>query len=628
MDLAIEPGVVFAREPTATSVELIVDLLEYADDEPSLSEVLTRTTERLVAAFRSQRGLALLLTPDVRAIGIPERWSPPGALADILRRLQPWIADAVWVDRAGVRRLNREAIVAVSRTTPSFDQCLWSIYPGDDAVVALVVDVPSLPLEQTIATQDALHRLLGAVVERFQKAERRRRRQLARADQTALVERLRRLNEQAEQHNDALRRLQQIHDQLGDLVLQGRSIEEIARRLSSLIGNPVVVLGSYFNRVAGSTRNGSTDVADRLASLRASPVLGPELARLATERRPVHLAPDPRLGLTDSLLLAPILAGPDLLGYVLVVEAERSFSPLDFQALEQAATVFALELTRERYIDEVERRLRGDFLHDLIAATFDRQTVVARAGRLGHDLALPQLVLVTAIDGRNGVTDSSHRHDVAERTVRLERALRTSLRQRGLMAQSSIVADGVVALIALSQPDTDAVPLRRLVQAIQADLISYLAPDSASIGVGRIRRDPGEVRQGYQEAVQALRGSQRLGITGHLAEYDRLGVERLLTQLLDGQSLARFVDDVLGPLVAYDATHGSDLLLTLETYLRLGCRQRATADELGLHVNSLHYRLQRIQEIGEVDLEDAEVRLNLHLALRSRWVLNATEHQP
>src|SRR5262249_37624978 len=123
MDLAIEPGVVFAREPTAANVDLIVELLEYADEETSLSQVLARTTERLVAAFGSQRGLPLLLTPDVRAIGVPERWSPPGALADILRRLQPWIASSIWVDRSGSRQLDRQAVVATACDTPSFTQC-------------------------------------------------------------------------------------------------------------------------------------------------------------------------------------------------------------------------------------------------------------------------------------------------------------------------------------------------------------------------------------------------------------------------------------------------------------------------------------------------------------------------
>ena len=98
----------------------------------------------------------------------------------------------------------------------------------------------------------------------------------------------------------------------------------------------------------------------------------------------------------------------------------------------------------------------------------------------------------------------------------------------------------------------------------------------------------------------------------------------LLNVTLDNQASVRFVDDVLGPLVAYDVAHGTDLLPTLDAFLRLGCRQRATADALGIHVNSLHYRLQRIQEVGEVDLDDAEVRLNLQLALRSRLVLQAT----
>src|SRR5262245_56072116 len=126
MDLASEPGVVPTHAHLPTNVDLIVELLEFADEASSLGDVLTRLTERLVSAFGSHRGFALL-APDVHHAGIPERWCPPDTLADVLRRLQPSIHDAICVDRAGTRRLDRQAVASLAHDVPSFNQCLWSI---------------------------------------------------------------------------------------------------------------------------------------------------------------------------------------------------------------------------------------------------------------------------------------------------------------------------------------------------------------------------------------------------------------------------------------------------------------------------------------------------------------------
>jgi sugar diacid utilization regulator len=213
-----------------------------------------------------------------------------------------------------------------------------------------------------------------------------------------------------------------------------------------------------------------------------------------------------------------------------------------------------------------------------------------------------------------------------ETALRLERALRTSLGRLELMAQTSILEGAAVAVVALPErAGADGAGARAILRAIHGDVLAFLSPRTASIGVGRVCREPEDLRRGYQEAVQALRSHQRLGLSGGIAEYDRLGVERILTQLPDRHELARYADDVLGPLVAYDAAHGSELVPTLEANLAHGGRQRVTAEALGIHVNSLQYRLRRIQEIGEVDLEDPETRLNLHLALRTLQVLRALD---
>ena len=198
------------------------------------------------------------------------------------------------------------------------------------------------------------------------------------AAQTRLVEELRDLNALTSRQHAALKRSVRIHDQLTELVLQGHDIEVIARCLSSLIANPVVVLGPFFNLLVaeGIAHGEAVRLAERLEVGRhASPGLTADIERLTIDRLPIHLAPEPTLELTAPLIVAPILAGPDLLGFVLAIEAQQGFGPLDLQAVEQAATVFALELTRARVVAEVENRVRGDFVHDLLSGAIDRAAI-------------------------------------------------------------------------------------------------------------------------------------------------------------------------------------------------------------------------------------------------------------
>src|SRR5262249_47967 len=88
------------------------------------------------------------------------------------------------------------------------------------------------------------------------------------SEQRRLVDQLRELNALTTRQHDALKRSVFIHDQLTELVLQGRELEAIARRLAMLISNPVVVLGPHFDVLALAAID--ADEASRLAAALAS----------------------------------------------------------------------------------------------------------------------------------------------------------------------------------------------------------------------------------------------------------------------------------------------------------------------------------------------------------------------
>ena len=97
----------------------------------------------------------------------------------------------------------------------------------------------------------------------------------------------------------------------------------------------------------------------------------------------------------------------------------------------------------------------------------------------------------------------------------------------------------------------------------------------------------------------------------------------LLRGVEDTRLLTRFCEHWLSSLIHYDEQHHTDLLPTLSAYFDNNGNMARTAHVLNIHRNTLVYRLGRITEIIQLDMDDLNVRLNLHLALKIHRMLNA-----
>lgn len=78
-----------------------------------------------------------------------------------------------------------------------------------------------------------------------------------------------------------------------------------------------------------------------------------------------------------------------------------------------------------------------------------------------------------------------------------------------------------------------------------------------------------------------------------------------------------FRDRMLGPLEAYDSARRAELLRTLEVFLACSGSWSRTASQLHVHVNTLRYRIRRIEDLTGRDLGTLEDRVDFFLALRA-----------
>ncbi|MBW8480761.1 helix-turn-helix domain-containing protein [Actinomadura sp. PM05-2] len=105
------------------------------------------------------------------------------------------------------------------------------------------------------------------------------------------------------------------------------------------------------------------------------------------------------------------------------------------------------------------------------------------------------------------------------------------------------------------------------------------------------------------------------GTTGDAGR--RVDSYALLLASVPAQVRGDFRRRLLGPLEDYDAGRHADLVHTLEVFLACSGSWSRTASRLHVHVNTLRYRIRRIEELTGRDLGTLEDRVDFFLALRT-----------
>lgn len=190
--------------------------------------------------------------------------------------------------------------------------------------------------------------------------------------------------------------------------------------------------------------------------------------------------------------------------------------------------------------------------------------------------------------------------------VAIAGAIRAAAATSGRGALVGRVRGQVLALVVVTDRVAD--PAGRLATQLSAqprsgrpdELACVIGPPVPLAEAGRSLR---EARAGTELALPGVR------------TWRELAPDKLLGFL--GDDASHLVDDVLGPLRRWDAAHGSDLVRTVDVYLRHGCSPSRAADLLHIRRQTLHQRLARAEELLGHRVDDPTVITTLLLATRA-----------
>ncbi len=227
----------------------------------------------------------------------------------------------------------------------------------------------------------------------------------------------------------------------------------------------------------------------------------------------------------------------------------------------------------------------------------DPDDLAAESRRLGYDLGASHLAVVLKVPPGKEMTDAL-----------LERAARSLADASGTDRRLGVPVDDQTAWIWLGAgTETD---------------ISPTMSGGLRAGLGRPGRGLAGFRASHREALEASRIAE-LGERpwGSVTQYADVDLAALCTA--DIEACRRFVRTHLGPLAVAD-DESRRLIATLRVFFAEGSNYRATARRLGLHHNTVIYRITQAEKLLGHPL--AEGRIQLEVALDLTQLLGQVVH--
>jgi DNA-binding PucR family transcriptional regulator len=357
---------------------------------------------------------------------------------------------------------------------------------------------------------------------------------------------LREANGRLRAQREALERASRAHEQLMPMALTRVGLPEFVSTLARILHGTVALVASSGQVLAVGSTPG-----------------GPAPEELLADRRGVARS-------------APVRAGSENFGRLVFARSAATPAPdTDARTLERAAQTAALLLLMQRRTSIVELELRAELVADLLAdSPPDPAVLRRRAERLG----------VTVLDRPHTVIALTA-PDVPRRTL-LDAATEFAAEAGGIAGEHAAQA---VLLLPGADPGQAARDA-----AARLRVTTGCAVTAGGAGPGA---SVGETRRLHRLATRCQRLLAALGRAGAGAGIGELGVIGSVLEDAAPEHVHGLLEHTLGPLLRYDREHRAQLVETLHHFFARGQHAQSTAADLGVHVNTVYQRLDRIDQV-------------------------------
>jgi PucR family transcriptional regulator, purine catabolism regulatory protein len=312
-------------------------------------------------------------------------------------------------------------------------------------------------------------------------------------------------------------------------------------------------------------------------------------------------------------LITPIYFRQKIHGYCSLLAEKDAITEADKMILGQAALACSLHFLNEKTRFNTEQRIRGSFLNDILNKTISMSEINLRAHYIDFELKPPYFMVTL----QQSTTETSMKEKI-EYTDQLMNDLFKYLETKQVKGIIGKKSDDVIILFSEPSLATSHSDKESFCKSLFDYCTKIYHPSIFNMGVSSSKSLIEDASKLYKESIASLKiakGNQ------NLVFFDSLGIIGMLLQTKDLEAVKDFSYKILGNLIEEDRSKNMELIKTLYYYLENGSNAYKTARAMNFSINGLRYRLKRINEILELDINSAYNRHEIYLALQCLIVL-------
>ncbi|MCB8814983.1 PucR family transcriptional regulator [Desulfosporosinus shakirovi] len=399
--------------------------------------------------------------------------------------------------------------------------------------------------------------------------------------------------------------VQRLQSDLLKIIAEGSGVAGIVEALAKVIETPVIVTNE-FHKILASTHKDYP----RYSFIRSS--------NIGSEKSPELYQINLGSNMNEAYQFPSFIKNKTL-GFLIIFN--EGLDSMSIKSLgESASLVLAVQLAKEKEFSLSEKRYIDAFLFDLLYGNIESgEDIIARGELWGWDLSRPQFVLVFELENYDYFSGD---RDLLEMLFDSVQSVMNELSEKTILTKKK--GEVIAILFRSKDSQREQSEYTKLLADKIKSLVQERIPSKVlRLGIGRIYKNPKDIFRSFQEAKVALELGRLMDSRLRTPFFTKLGVARILYNH-DRHELAELYKETLGELERYDLVNNSDFMKTLETFLAHRCDLKETAKVSYVHPNTLRYRLKKIQEILDVNLDDFDTKLDLMVAFKIKF-LKASE---
>ncbi len=414
--------------------------------------------------------------------------------------------------------------------------------------------------------------------------------------------------------------IDQFNNRLKEIMLKGGDLQEIATMIHQVVDAPVAITEELFKEYTLVCEPGlEIALTDLIESMRTTKQ---GKFKRVYQSQGIEAYTDVIFDIEVKRLMIPIYSGDVLYGHVIIWNIDEKVAEKTLFMIEAAASLIALHSAKKLSIYENENKHKIEFIEELLS---DQESHRIRAIEKLNYFEFNKtkaygVVLAKVQDNATEVRMTPNNSQIIKQmNAKLVSVVERMQRyHKGELIYGN-KSDRVIFMIGFDPFMNQELVKGEMIQFTK-DFVNFAKLEGLEskllVGMGRVYK---EIHSLYKSRLEAERAIQKLSLGNQkerMLHFDDLGIYRILSNETIQPELVQFFMEILGDIVKYDREKDAELLNTLKMYYKCGCNLKKVSEEMFTHYNTVIYRMQRIKEIGNIDLNDQNVSLNVHIALK------------